>query len=163
MYIHVHVYMYIHTYIHTATCRVYPKINDLKVERAHGLIPRLLGKVTIKLLFPNKKSQEGSEDKARIHHHYYDFHTGSPQIDPEFQSDETTSRQLATNHGGRVLNLTDEQILWEYTTSGGRNKSSSVSAATSGIIGVILSIVALGGVVAGLALGYKWYNTIITT
>ena len=84
-------------------------------------------------------------------------HTGSPQIEPEFWSDENTPSQLATNHRARVLNLTDEQILWEYNNIGGSKRSSSVLAISGGIVSVLLSITVLGGAIAGLAFGYKWY------
>ena len=81
--------------------------------------------------------------------------TGSPLIDPQYQSDETTSRQLATNHRARVLNLTDEQILQEYTpTIPGSKKS--LSAIIGSIVGILVSIAALGSAAAGLVFGYKW-------
>lgn len=58
-----------------------------------------------------------------------------------------------------MLNITDEQIEWEYINSGGggTKRSSSVSASFGGIIGVLLimSIAALGALIAGLALAYK--------
>ena len=57
-----------------------------------------------------------------------------------------------------MLNITDEQIEWEYINSGaGAKKSTSISASFGGIVGVlvIMSIAALGALIAGLALAYQ--------
>ena len=108
------------------------------------------------VVFPtSEKAKRGPRTRLGWIHVYHAIftHTGSPQIDPEFWSDENTSRHLATNHGARVLNLTDEQILWEYNNIGA-NKKSSIGGS---IAGVLLSITALGGAIAGLAFGFKWY------
>ena len=50
--------------------------------------------------------------------------------------------------------MTDKQILWEYINSGQSEKPPSILAIIGAIVSILLSTVAL---IAGLALGYKWY------
>ena len=62
-----------------------------------------------------------------------------------------------------MLNLTDEQILQEYTHNSPRSKK-SLSTIIGGIVGVLICVAVLGGATAALVFGYKWYiNTVAYT
>lgn len=85
---------------------------------------------------------------------------GSPEIDPDYQPDEATSRHFARIHGGHVLNLTDEEIAKEYanTRDGDVRPSKTIVGSVSG---TLLSFAVSGVIIAVLVYICCWYGVCV--
>ena len=82
--------------------------------------------------------------------------TGSPEIHPDYQPDESTSRNYAMMQGARVLNITDDEILQEYSGRRTVKAKKSLSIDVIGIVGALVSVAVTGVVLAVLVYGCLW-------